>query len=176
MGDVVAGPPSPEVLISDGQFAHQGLERGSVGAWAASMRTKATPARALSSQFTHSPRTCGSRKVSRNKLRFSGLAAAFAYDAFHLTEELLTQPLQIIIGSVPGAFGSYRDGFELFNRARSAKKDLFVVDGASHYDLHDQPKYVDQALKSSTPSTTRTCSPTPQRAVTRRPPVIAAGS
>jgi len=60
---------------------------------------------------------------------------------------------------------------------RTAKKDLFVVDGASHYDLYDQPKkYVDQALESSTPSTTRTCSPTPQRAVTRRPPVIAAGS
>ncbi|MYX42997.1 alpha/beta hydrolase, partial [Streptomyces sp. SID89] len=74
-----------------------------------------------------------------NKLRFSGLEAAFGFDAFHLAEVLLTQPLQIIVGDVPGGFGSYRDGFELFDRARSEKKDIFVVKGASHYDLYDQP-------------------------------------
>lgn len=75
------------------------------------------------------------------------MEAAFAFDAFHLAERLLTQPLQIIIGSVPGGFGSYRDGFELFNRARSDKKDIFVVEGASHYDLYDEPEFVNQALE-----------------------------
>jgi fermentation-respiration switch protein FrsA (DUF1100 family) len=84
---------------------------------------------------------------SPNRLRFSGLEAAMGFDAFHLAELLLTQPLQIIVGDVPGAFGSYRDGFELFDRARSEKKDLFVVPGASHYDLYDQPEYTAQALE-----------------------------
>lgn len=88
----------------------------------------------------------GQRPGSPNRLRFSGLAPAVGFDAFHLAEQLLTQPLQVVIGSVPGGFGSYRDGYELFDRARSADKNLFVVDGASHYDLYDKPAYVDQAM------------------------------
>ncbi|MFD7179702.1 alpha/beta hydrolase [Streptomyces sp. NPDC059904] len=82
-----------------------------------------------------------------NKLLFSGLATAFAFDAFHLAEHLLTQPLQIIVGDVPGGFGSYRDGFELFYRARSEKKDIFVVQGASHHDLYDKPDATAKALE-----------------------------
>ena len=61
---------------------------------------------------------------SPNKLRFSGLQAAVGFDAFHLAEQLLTQPLQIVIGSRPGAFGSYRDGYELFERARSPQEPI----------------------------------------------------
>jgi uncharacterized protein len=96
-------------------------------------------------EYYRTPR--GQNPNSPNKLRASGLEAAFGFDAFHLAEVLLTQPLQVIIGDVPGGFGSYRDGFELFGRARSEKKDLFVVHGASHYDLYDQKEYVDQALE-----------------------------
>lgn len=87
----------------------------------------------------------GEQPGSPNKLRFISTAAAVGYDAFHLAEHLLTQPLQIIIGGRPGAFGSYRDGFDLFSRAASRDKNLFIVDGASHYDLYDIPQYVDQA-------------------------------
>jgi fermentation-respiration switch protein FrsA (DUF1100 family) len=82
-----------------------------------------------------------------NKLRLAGLEAAYGFDAFHLAEQLLTQPLQVVVGDVPGGFGSYRDGFELFGRARSAQKDLLIVEGAGHYDLYDEPRYVDQALE-----------------------------
>jgi fermentation-respiration switch protein FrsA (DUF1100 family) len=96
-------------------------------------------------KYYRTPR--GQNPNSPNKLRFSGLEAAFGFDAFHLTEQLLTQPLQIIVGAVPGGFGSYRDGFELFDRARSEKKNIFVVPGASHYDLYDKPEYVDQAVE-----------------------------
>ncbi|MCD0450447.1 alpha/beta hydrolase [Actinocorallia sp. API 0066] len=95
-------------------------------------------------EYYRTPR--GQSPNSPNKLRFSGLEAAFGFDAFHLAEVLLTQPLQVIVGDVPGGFGSYRDGFELFDRARSDRKDIFVVPGASHYDLYDKPKYVNQAL------------------------------
>lgn len=69
-----------------------------------------------------------------------------AFDAFHLAEELLRQPLQIIVGSRIGGFGSYKDGHELFAKA-PGKKDLRVIDGASHYDLYDRPEYVDQAVE-----------------------------
>ncbi|MFD9002464.1 hypothetical protein ACFV0T_16040 [Streptomyces sp. NPDC059582] len=48
---------------------------------------------------------------------------------------------------MPGAFGSYRDGWELFDRARSDTKNIFVVEGTSHYDLYDQPKCTAQALE-----------------------------
>ncbi len=86
-----------------------------------------------------------------NKLLFSGLAAAFGFDAFHLADHLLTQPLQIVIGDVPGGFGSYRDGYELFSKAASKDKNLLVVKGASHYDLYDQPEPVVQALEKIIP-------------------------
>ncbi len=52
----------------------------------------------------------GQAAGSPNRLRFSGLQAAMGFDPVHLAEHLLTQPLQIVIGSKPGAFGSYRDG------------------------------------------------------------------
>jgi uncharacterized protein len=84
---------------------------------------------------------------SPNKLKFTSLGSVLGFDAFHLAEELLTQPLQIIVGSVQGAFGAYQDGHELYNKAATEKKDLFVIEGASHYDLYDQPEPVGQAVK-----------------------------
>ncbi|MFT3809612.1 MAG: alpha/beta hydrolase [Micropepsaceae bacterium] len=88
----------------------------------------------------------GQQPGSPNKLRFTSISGAFAFDAFHLAEQLLTQPLQVVIGSIPGGFGSYRDGYELFNKARSETKRLHVVEGASHYDLYDNPKCIDEAV------------------------------
>ncbi len=93
----------------------------------------------------------GQHPCSPNKLLFSGLAPAVAFDAFHLAELLLTQPLHIVIGDKPGAFGSYRDGYELFNKAASARKTLQVVKGASHYDLYDQPEATGKALEQIIP-------------------------
>lgn len=93
----------------------------------------------------------GQAEGSPNKLRFSGLAAAVEFDAFHLAEHLLTQPLQIVIGDIAGGFGSYRDGYELYSKATSKDKNLFVVKGASHYDLYDQPEPVAQALEKIIP-------------------------
>lgn len=89
----------------------------------------------------------GQAKGSTNQLRFSSLAPALGFDAFHLAEYLLTQPLQIVIGEKNGAFGSYRDGYELFNKAASKNKNLLVVKGASHYDLYDKEEYVNQVLR-----------------------------
>lgn len=47
--------------------------------------------------------------------------------------------------------GSYRDGFDLYNRARSSEKTLHIVPGATHYDLYDQPAPTSQALEQLVP-------------------------
>ena len=94
----------------------------------------------------------GQQPGSPNKLRMSSLGPAMNWDAFAFAELLLTQPLHIVIGGgAPGAFGSYRDGFELFGRARSQQKRLQIVEGASHYDLYDQPDATGQALAQIVP-------------------------
>lgn len=101
-------------------------------------------------QYYTTPR--GQQPGSPNKLRFTSTGAAIGWDAFHLAEHLLTQPLHIVIGGgAPGAFGSYRDGFELFNRARSSQKSLQIVEGATHYDLYDKPEPTARALERIVP-------------------------
>ncbi|BAV04957.1 dienelactone hydrolase domain protein [Filimonas lacunae] len=93
----------------------------------------------------------GQHLASCNKLRFTSLANLITFDAFHLAEFLLTQPLMVIVGDKVGAFGSYRDGFELFNKAASVNKKIHVVKGASHYDLYDQPAAMSEALAQLIP-------------------------
>ncbi|MDA3626290.1 alpha/beta hydrolase [Saccharopolyspora sp. WRP15-2] len=79
--------------------------------------------------------------------------AALGWDAFHLAEELLDQPLLIVIGdeAKQGAFGAYRDGHEIYERAASTDKELLEIDGASHYDLYDRPNGAGEALKAVIP-------------------------
>ena len=81
-----------------------------------------------------------------NKTIFSHNATALTWDAYNLAEKLLTQPLLVIVGGIPGGFGAYRDGFEIVRRAASTKKELVVIEGWSHYDLYDKPEPVKQAL------------------------------
>ena len=92
----------------------------------------------------------GQQPGSPNKLKFTSLDAVLGFDAFHLIDVLLTQPLQIIVGDKQGAFGSYKDGHELYERAASQKKDLMVLEGVSHYDLYDRPEPVAKAVEKLT--------------------------
>ncbi|WP_228412800.1 alpha/beta hydrolase [Chryseobacterium sp. G0162] len=82
---------------------------------------------------------------------YSRSSAAVGWDAFHLAEVLLTQPLMVIIGDRPGGFGAYRDGLEIMRRARSEKKELVIAEGWSHYELYDQPEPVKIALDKLIP-------------------------
>ncbi|ALK99274.1 alpha/beta hydrolase [Massilia sp. WF1] len=86
-----------------------------------------------------------------NRSLFSHQAAAVGWDAFHLCETLLTQPLMVVVGDKVGGFGAYRDGCEIIGRAASRKKELVVVEGWSHYDLYDKPEPVRQALAKLIP-------------------------
>lgn len=81
-----------------------------------------------------------------NRLLFRSNAALLGFDAFHLVPELLAQPLQVVVGGRRGATGQYEAGERLFGMAPTTDKDLFVVDGAGHYDLYDKPEYVDPAV------------------------------
>ena len=88
----------------------------------------------------------GAHPNANNCFRFRSTASLLAFDAFHLVNVLLTQPLQVIVGDRVGGFGSYQDGHDLFARATS-KKDLLVIEGAGHYEMHDKDEYVDQAIE-----------------------------
>jgi len=70
------------------------------------------------------------------------------YDAYHKAEAFLTQPLQIVAGSVAGSKWMSDD---LFARAASTDKQFHVVDGANHMSLYDVPKYVDEAVSVLAP-------------------------
>ena len=93
----------------------------------------------------------GQKPNGVNKTVFSHNAVAVGWDAFHLAEVLLTQPLMIVVGSKPDGFGAYRDGFEIINHAASTNKELVVVEGWSHYDLYDKPEPVKVALDKLIP-------------------------
>lgn len=82
---------------------------------------------------------------------FSHLGVGLGWDAFHLAEVLLTQPILVVIGNKPGGFGAYCDGHEIVRRAASPNKTLLELDGVSHYDLYDQPQAVGQALAKVIP-------------------------
>ncbi|WP_407505634.1 alpha/beta hydrolase [Elizabethkingia miricola] len=82
---------------------------------------------------------------------YSRMGIGMGWDAFHLCETLLTQPILVVVGDKPGGFGAYRDGFEVARRAASEKKELLIVKGYSHYDLYDQPEPVRQALERAIP-------------------------
>ena len=83
---------------------------------------------------------------STNRRLFRGDAVVLGFDAFHLVGELLTQPLQVIVAARLGTTFYFEDGQQLWEQARH-KKHLFVIEGAGHYDLYDQPQYVDQAVE-----------------------------
>ncbi|PSS60504.1 alpha/beta hydrolase [Ensifer sp. NM-2] len=83
---------------------------------------------------------------STNRLLFSSYAELLSFDAFNLVPELLTQPLQVIVGGKRGNTGQYEAGKRLFELSPAAEKDLFVVDGAGHYDMYYKPEYVGPAV------------------------------
>jgi len=93
----------------------------------------------------------GKKPNGLNRSVPSHQAAAVGWDAFHLAEVLLTQPLCVVVGDKVGAFGAYRDGCEIIERAASKKKELVVVEGWSHYDLYDKPGPVAKALAKLVP-------------------------
>ena len=75
---------------------------------------------------------------STNLFLFTSLDKMMAFDAYANIETLLTQPILIIVGSNAG---SRWQGEGIYKRVTSPK-ELKIIDGATHMDLYDIPKYV----------------------------------
>lgn len=98
---------------------------------------------------------------AKNMFLFTkSVSRIFTFDAFHMVEDLLTQPILIVAGSEAGSLWM---STELHGRVRSPKK-LQVVEGGTHMDFYDVPKYVDQAIAAAAPFFTEhlTAKPTDQ--------------
>ncbi|MEW5810768.1 MAG: alpha/beta hydrolase [Actinomycetota bacterium] len=93
--------------------------------------------------YYRTPRGGHPRSTNRRLARSDALL--LGYDAFHLVDQLLTQPLQVILGGRKGVTGSYEAGMKLWQMAPNPV-DLMVIEGAGHYEMYDVAEYVDQAV------------------------------
>jgi fermentation-respiration switch protein FrsA (DUF1100 family) len=89
----------------------------------------------------------GFHKNSTNRILFRSNALLLGFDAFNLVEELMTQPVHVVVGGRKGSTGSFDDGKALSEQARNSK-GFVVIEGAGHYEMYDKVEYVDQAIKS----------------------------
>lgn len=86
------------------------------------------------------------------RMLFSHAQNTLAWDALAFTEMLMTQPMMVVIGGKPGAFGAYRDGMEAYGRSTASKdRQLVLLDDWSHYDIYDKPEPVAMALERMVP-------------------------
>lgn len=83
---------------------------------------------------------------STNRLLFSSYAQMLSFDAFHLVPELLTQPLQVIVGGRRGSTGQYEAGQLLYEKSPATEKEFLAIEGAGHYDMYYKPEYVGPAV------------------------------
>jgi fermentation-respiration switch protein FrsA (DUF1100 family) len=93
--------------------------------------------------YYRTPRGAHPRSTNRRLVRSDALL--MGYDAFHLVDQLVTQPLQVVLAGREGVTGSYQAGLRLWQMAPNPI-DLMVVDGAGHYEMYDVPEYVDRAV------------------------------
>ncbi|KJQ52702.1 alpha/beta hydrolase [Microbacterium sp. SA39] len=87
----------------------------------------------------------GGNEHSTNRRLARGDSVLLGFDAFHLVDPLLTQPLQVVIAGRKGNTGQYEAGMKLWSLAPNPV-DLLVIKGAGHYEMYDEPRYVDQAV------------------------------
>ena len=87
----------------------------------------------------------GHSEYSTNRRLTRSDSLILGFDAYHLVDQLMTQPLQVILAGRRGNTGSYESGMRLWELAPGAD-DLMVIDGAGHYEMYDVPEYVDAAV------------------------------
>jgi fermentation-respiration switch protein FrsA (DUF1100 family) len=87
----------------------------------------------------------GRNEHSTNRRLSRSDALLIGFDAYHLVDQLLTQPLQVILAGRRGNTGQYESGMKLWEMAPNPI-DLMVVEGAGHYEMYDVPEYVDAAV------------------------------
>ncbi|MBZ6136350.1 alpha/beta hydrolase [Streptomyces olivaceus] len=93
--------------------------------------------------YYRTPRGGSEHSTNRRLSRSDSLL--LGYDAFHLVDQLMTQPLQVVLAGRIGNTGSYDMGMRLWKMAPNPA-DLMVINGAGHYEMYDVPEYVDAAV------------------------------
>lgn len=85
---------------------------------------------------------------TESKFTVASLPQLVTYDAFHLADKLLTQPLQLVAGSDAGSFWFSET---ILGKAASTVKDLHVIKGGTHMSLYDTPAQMDEAMSKLAP-------------------------
>ena len=86
--------------------------------------------------------------TSPSKAPLHSLMRLVTFDAFHMVDLFLTQPIQIVAGSEASTLWLSED---LYRRAASKDKNLHVVPGASHVGMYDKPELVREAMSKFAP-------------------------
>lgn len=94
-------------------------------------------------EYYHTPRAEYPTAPGFATLR--SLNQIITYDAYHMADVYLTQPIQIVAGSVAGSKWMSED---LYDRAASTDKAFHIVEGANHMDLYDKQTFVDEAISA----------------------------
>lgn len=97
-------------------------------------------------EYYHTPRAEYPTAPGFATLR--SLNQIITYDAYHMADVYLTQPIQIVAGSMAGSKWMSDD---LYDRAASTDKAFHVVEGANHMDLYDGEVFVDEAVSVLAP-------------------------
>ncbi|WP_445504906.1 alpha/beta hydrolase [Microvirga sp. G4-2] len=76
------------------------------------------------------------------------LMQLFTFNAFHMVDLFLTQPIQIVAGENAGTRWISED---LFRRAASKDKHLHIVPGGTHVGMYDKPDLVAESMSKLGP-------------------------
>lgn len=79
---------------------------------------------------------------SPNLFRFTGMANRMTFDAYEYIPEYLDRPLLVINGSEAGSLWQSERAYELSN----GPKELWIVDGAGHFDFYNNPSCIKKAV------------------------------
>jgi fermentation-respiration switch protein FrsA (DUF1100 family) len=87
----------------------------------------------------------GRNEHSTNRRLTRGDSLLIGFDAFHLVDRLMIQPLQLILAENLDGTGFDESGKRLWDLA-SNPVDRTVIKDARHYEMYDVPEYVDAAV------------------------------
>lgn len=89
----------------------------------------------------------GGHPNSPNKMLLTSMSYLISFNGFDQADQLLTQPLLLIAGSNAESLWHSE---ELFSKAASKEKELYIIKGATHMDLYDGEKDVPEIAKKLT--------------------------
>lgn len=91
----------------------------------------------------------GRNEHSTNRRLSRGDTLLIGFDAYHLVDQLMTQPLQLILAEHLDGTGFDDSAKRLWELAPNPV-DRAVIAGARHYEMYDTPEYVDTAVERLT--------------------------